>query len=556
MCSACNAWQCLVVNSINHFKAMLTRLIIYFFYSLKRSPRYRQMKRFFYDLLENPDSSHKRYFDMFMICLVMSSVFLLIYEVNSELNELDAMFENGIIALFIWEYLLRIWLCSDSHKVFLKYYEKTKYLGIPFQLHKALWLVISEKFAYMSTLMALIDLLAIVSIYRPLQILRIFLIFRLLKLFRYFTHIKLLTDVLASKRFELYTLVIFLGFLIFIGTISIYLLERPYNSNQIGDLFDALYFTVVTIATVGFGDISPHTTGGRLVAIAMIFSGLGVLSFFTSIIVAALSEKMQEVLDQKNRSELNRFSSFVIICGFGRIGQHIATQLEKDKQHFIIIDNDEERILKARRRNYLTIHADASRNKILKDAGINTKATAVLCTTGDDVINVYITLTSRHLNPDIRIISRANKQENVKKLYQAGANDVLQPFEIAGLVVAEYVGQPVAFEAILGIINEEKNFVMEALCVYPCSFIDGLRISDIDFEQRKLMLVGVISTHSLHRKHKNRYPIKDQHFYFNPAKYFELQANDLLVLLGKEVSIDYFRDQIEASRPRRSRLSS
>lgn len=535
---------------------MLNRLIIYFFYSLKRSPRYRQLKRFFYDMLESPDSAYKRYFDIFMICLVMSSVFLLIYEVNTELNGLDAMFEHGIIALFIWEYLLRVWLCSDSHKVFLKYYEKTKYLNIPFKLRSALWLVIIEKFAYMVTPMALIDLLAIVSIYRPLQILRIFLIFRLLKLFRYFTHIKLLTDVLASKRFELYTLVVFLGFLIFIGTISIYLLEHRYNSSQISDLFDALYFTVVTVATVGFGDISPHTSGGRLVAIAMIFSGLGVLSFFTSIIVAALSEKMQEVLDQKTRSELNRLSNFVIICGFGRIGQHIATQLEKDKQHFIIIDNNEELILQARRRNYLTIHADASRNKILKDAGINNRATTVLCTTGDDVINVYITLTSRHLNPDIRIISRANKQENVKKLYQAGANDVLQPFEIAGLVVAEYVGQPVAFEAILGIINEEKNFVMEALCVHPCSFIDGLRLSDIDFEKRKLMLVGVISTHAIHHKHKNRYPIKDQHFYFNPAKYFELQSNDLLVLLGKEVSIDYFRDQIEASRPRRSRLSS
>jgi voltage-gated potassium channel len=263
---------------------------------------------------------------------------------------------------------------------------------------------------------------------------------------------------------------------------------------------------------------------------------------------------MLEVRDQRTHSELNRYPNFVIICGFGRVGQHIASQLEKDKQHFVIIDDKEERILKAKRLDYLAIHADASRNKVLKNAGINNKATAVLCTTGNDVINVYITLTSRHLNPDIRIISRANKQENVKKLYQAGANDVLQPFEIAGLVVAEYIGQPVAFEAILGIINEEKNFVMEALCVHAGSFIDGIRITDIDFDQRKLMLVGVISTHSLHRKHKNSYPIKDQHFYFNPAKFFELQANDLLVLLGKEVSIDYFRSQIDASRTRRGRL--
>ena len=534
---------------------MFNRLIIYFAYGLKRSLRYRRNKQFFYDLLENQDSSIKSYFDMFMICLVMSSVFLLIYEVNSPLTGAVRGLEYLIIALFILEYLLRVWLCSDSHNVLLCYYEKTKYLDIKFHFSTALRLMLIKKLAYMRTPLAMIDLLAILSIYHPFQILRIFLIFRLLKLFRYFNQVKLFADVLASKRFELYTLVILLGFLLFIGTVSMYLLEHHDNEKQIRDLFDALYFTIVTIATVGFGDISPQTSGGRLVTIAMIFSGLGMLSFFTSIIVSALSEKIQEIRDQRTHSELNRYNSFVIICGFGRVGQHIATRLEKDKLPFVIIDSHDDRIAKAKRRGYLAIHADASRNKVLTDAGINTKATAVLCTTGDDVINVYITLTSRHLNPDIRIISRANKQENVKKLYQAGANDVLQPFEIAGLVVAEYIGQPVAFEAILGIINEEKNFIMEALCVQGGSFVDGKRIAEINFEQRKLLLVGVISTHALHRDHKNRYPIKDQHFYFNPVKYFELQANDLLVLLGKEVSIDYFREQIEESSPAKRRLT-
>jgi voltage-gated potassium channel len=532
---------------------MLTRLVIYFAYILKRSTRYRRNKLFFYDLLENSNGHYKSYFDIFMIALVMASVLFLIYEVNSELNQIDSLLEYGIITLFIIEYLLRVWLCSDSHKIFLDYYEKTKYLSIPFELTVAMQLVFAKKIVYMCTPLALIDLLAIVSIYTPLQILRIFLIFRLLKLFRYFNSIKLFADVLASKRFELYTLVIFLGFLIFIGTISIYLLEHRDNSKQISDLFDAFYFTIVTVSTVGFGDISPQTSGGRLVAMGMIFSGLGVLSFFTSIIVSALSEKIQELRDQKIHSELNRYNNFVIICGFGRVGQHIATQLEKDQQHFVIIDVNEANIAKAKRRNYLAIHADASRNKVLKSAGINDRATAVLCTTGNDVINVYITLTSRHLNPNIHIISRANNQENIKKLYQAGANDVLQPFEIASLVVAEYVGQPVAFEAIVGIINEEKNFIMETLCVHSGSFVEGQRLADIDFQQRKLMLVGIISSHALHQNHKNRYQIRDQHFYFNPVKHFQLQANDLLVLLGKEVSIDYFRSQIDASRIRHKR---
>lgn len=526
---------------------MLERHLIRLAYALKRSVRYRRFKQFFYDFMENPDSSIKSYFDMFMICLVMFSVFFLIYETNNDFNQDNLIFEIDIIGLFIFEYLLRVWLCNDSHKIVLSYYEDAKYLNIEFKLSKALMLVLKAKLDYMRTPLAMVDLFAILSIYRPLHILRFFLIFRLLKLFRYFKHVKLFADILASKRFEFYTLGILLGFLVFIGTISIYLLEHRDNIKQIRDLFDAFYFTIVTVATVGFGDIAPQTVGGRILAVMMIFCGLGILAFFTSIMVAALSEKIQVVREQKINTELRRHHDFVIICGFGRVGQHIAVQLTKDKQAFVVIDINEANILKAEKRGYLAIHADASRNEVLLNAGINNKATAVLCTTGDDVINVYITLTSRHLNPNIRIISRANKKENEKKMYQAGANDVLQPFEIAGLVVAEYVGQPVAFEAILGIINEEKNFIIEALCVKAGCFIDGHRLADIDFEERKLMLVGVISSHASHHKHGNRYEIKNQHFYFNPSKSFELQANDLLVLLGKELSIDYFRSQIENS---------
>lgn len=179
---------------------------------------------------------------------------------------------------------------------------------------------------------------------------------------------------------------------------------------------------------------------------------------------------------------------------------------------------------------------------------INNGATAVICTTGDDVINVYITLTSRHLNPDIRIISRANSQDNVRKLYQAGAGNVIQPFEIAGMVAAEYIGQPVAFEAILGIIREESHIIMGTLCVHAGSFIEGMSVDEIDLEQRKLMLIGIVSANPAHQKHKNSYPVKNQHFYFNPASYFVLREGDLLVVIGREYAIDYFRDQVEKSR--------
>ncbi|MGR9037436.1 MAG: potassium channel family protein, partial [Gammaproteobacteria bacterium] len=212
------------------------------------------------------------------------------------------------------------------------------------------------------------------------------------------------------------------------------------------------------------------------------------------------------------------------------------------------IDPSESVLLKARQLNYHVIHADASNNRVLERAGINKNVSAVLCATGDDVTNVYITLTGRQLNPNVRIISRVNDNNNMNKLYQAGANHVIQPFEIAAMVVAEYVGQPVAFEAILGIIREEKQLIMETVPVPAGSSLDGKKIGDIDLEHSKLLLIGVISANPEHRKQRNWYQLQNQHFYFNPDKNFQLTGGDLLVVLGRLYGIEYFRDQIGKSR--------
>jgi len=146
--------------------------------------------------------------------------------------------------------------------------------------------------------------------------LRVLLIFRLFKLFRYFKSLKLFAEVLKSKRFELYSLAIFLGFLVFIGSTGIYLFEHPTNTKQVGNLFDAVYWSIVTVSSVGYGDIAPQTTGGRLVAMALILTGLGVLSFFISIIVSAFNDKMQD-LRKQNLCRTKGLSGFCYHCGFG-----------------------------------------------------------------------------------------------------------------------------------------------------------------------------------------------------------------------------------------------
>lgn len=526
---------------------MLAKLIVYCAYYLKSADWYRRSKLFFYDLLENPHSRKKKYFDATMIGLLILSVIFLIYDIEHADSKMGGYFELAILMVFIVEYFIRGWIYSDTYKVIIEEYEKALYLNLDFDLLASFKKAVVRDLEYVSSPFAIIDILAILPSYRPLSILRIFIIFRLFKLFRYSDSAKLFADALASKRHELVTLMIFTCFLVFIAGVSIYIFEYQALGSGIHDLFDAFYWTVVTLATVGYGDITPQTTGGRWVAIFLILASLGVLSFFTSILIAAFSEKMLTMRESRTYAELERYRSFIIICGFGRVGQEIARHLHGERQKFVIIDRVPGRVALAKKRGYLAIESDASNNEVLISAGIG-RASAILCITGDDVINVYVTLTSRHLNKNLRIISRANRHDNVNKLYQAGADNVIRPFEIAGLLAAEFVGQPVAFEAISGILHNQTEIVMESVLVSGKSPLDNQQIGQLDLQQRKLTVLGVISDNPIHLKHKNKYQVKQQHFYFNPEAQFILRHGDMLVLLGRKYSIDHFRDQVEQRR--------
>ncbi|MFI3122809.1 MAG: ion transporter, partial [Methylococcales bacterium] len=278
-------------------------MIVKYAYFLKTSQRYQKIKSFFYDLLENPNGYYNGYVAFFIISMVLLSVFFLIHEIDHQITHLSKILEQGILVVFTIEYLLRFWLASNSHEIILEEYEKSQYLNIQFPVLEALRKVIRAKIRYMITPMAIIDLLAILPSYETFRFLRVFMVFRLLKLFRHFHSIKVFLNILKNKRFELYTLGIFLSFLIFIGSVAIYLFESHAEGGQIKNLFDGLYWSIVTLSTVGYGDISPHTVGGRLVAIVLIFSGIGILAFFTSLMVSGFSEEIHHLQEDRTYTE-------------------------------------------------------------------------------------------------------------------------------------------------------------------------------------------------------------------------------------------------------------
>jgi len=133
-------------------------------------------------------------------------------------------------------------------------------------------------------------------------------------------------------------------FILMVGSSAIYLFESPESGGQIDGFFEGIYWALVTLSTVGYGDITPHTPEGRFVTMVLIISGIGVISFFTSIVVSAFQEKLGEVHDRQVASLLQKKKDYVVICGFGRVGQVVAEYLHRDRQQFVVIDVERERV--------------------------------------------------------------------------------------------------------------------------------------------------------------------------------------------------------------------
>ncbi len=438
---------------------------------------------------------------------------------------------------------------NDVHTVVLEEYEKSELINEPFRLSRALKSVVGSKWRYISSPMAIIDLLAIVPSYRALRILRLFLLFRLFKVFRYAQSMQQFGAVLREKRVELATLFGFLMFVLLVASSAIYLFESPQAGGRIEGFFESIYWALVTISTVGYGDITPHTVEGRLVTMVLIVSGLGVLSFFTSIIVSAFQEKMGEVRDRRVAMLLEKEKNYTVICGFGRVGQVVAEYLTRDKLPFVVIERDEEAVQLARRQDYLVVQGKAERIGLLRTLGVGRSAGKVLCLTGDDVVNVFVTLSARQLDANVEIISRANHHQSLNKLLLAGANHALEPFKIVGLIAGEYVGQPVAFEAIHDIVMGENDITLESIRIPAGSWMDGKTIGELSLEDMRLILFGV--TTNLDRSSdevRRHFDLKSQRFQFNPGADFVLLGDDMLLVFGHKYSVLHMRQKLKSTR--------
>lgn len=258
-------------------------------------------------------------------------------------------------------------------------------------------------------------------------------------------------------------------------------------------LLDALYMTVITLATVGFSEVQPLTDIGKMFTIGLIISGTGLFFFtLTNVAVFLLSGEWRTHWEQqRNERMLRKLNDHFIVCGFGRLGRNVAEELRLKTIPFVVIDNTIDQVLRARDNGYIAIKGNAADESVLVDAGLH-RARGLIAAAGNDAENVFIVLTAKNLKPHLHIVARADCEESESKLLRAGAEKVVMLYRSAGKRMANLLIEPELEEYLDELSNAGNlNLRIAQFVVAANSSLIGKSFQEIDlYNNHRINVVG------------------------------------------------------------------
>ena len=515
----------------------MKNIVVNIAYKIEASKLHAKFRVFLYNILINNSSKHKKIFDLSMIFLVISTVGILIYEVKHTLPYYINYFEYFAVGIFILEWLGRLTVSFESHKQIIEDYEESQFLNIKYSLFDSVKIITKKKFDYIFSLNSIIDLLAILPSYRPLRILRIFLLFRLFKVLKYSSSLNIFTRVFIEKKLELTLLLLLYLLVIFFSATIIYIYEGNGLNDKINSFVDAIYWSFITVSTIGYGDITPVSDAGRAATIILILASYTVIAFFTSIVTSSIGEKLDSIKQSNTLATVKKLKKYILVCGYGKTAQVLIDNLKDNKYHFLILENNLEAIKSHKDAKINIIHGDATSISLLKKVGINKNISKVVVLTSDDTVNLSIILSIRSVNSNVPIICRSNRAKVKKKLLIAGATSLIELNDTASYVALGYLNAPVAYEAIDDILVDYKGAIMSEIEIFENSDFINKPLNSIEFSNFNINFVGIV-----HDDDKDN-------FVFNPDKSkIILKEKDHLILIGYEKTINEFKTYIQSHR--------
>jgi len=285
---------------------------------------------------------------------------------------------------------------------------------------------------------------------------------------------------------------------------------------------DSLYMVVITIATIGYGEIVDlsHSPGGRVFTMFLSFAGIGIMTYIMMSLTAFVVEgELNEAFRRrKMEKRIGKLREHYIVCGADGVGSHVARELAATRRPYVVVDADREKLerLHGGDEGPPFIVGDATDNETLAQAGIE-RARGLFAVTGDDNLNMVISLSARQLNPAVRVVARCEETRNSEKMQRAGADSAVSPTRIGGLRMASEMLRP----AVVGFLDvmlrrEDERLRIEELAV-PTAVV-GRRLAALELQRfAKLLLLAVRHTEG---------------WTYNPPRDYVMQAGDTLVFMG------------------------
>jgi voltage-gated potassium channel len=295
---------------------------------------------------------------------------------------------------------------------------------------------------------------------------------------------------------------------------------------------DALYMTVITITTVGFGEVQPFTPEEKIFTVFLILTSITVFGYAVSIFSEYLvsGKLFEQFKHRKVEKKIQSLKEHTIVCGFGRNGKQAILKLKNYNQQFVVVEKDKEIVAELDVNNLLNIQGDATLDETLLRAGIK-NATTLITALPSDADNLFVVLTANQLNSTCKIISRASNESSYSKLKIAGASNVIMPDKLGGDHMASLVVTPDVIEFVDRLtIEGETTANLEEIAVddLPKKYINKT-ILDLDLRRETGCTVIGIRT-------------PDRDYIINPEAETALTIGSSLIVLGRPEQIIKLRE--------------
>jgi voltage-gated potassium channel len=292
---------------------------------------------------------------------------------------------------------------------------------------------------------------------------------------------------------------------------------------------DALYMTIITLTTVGFGEVRPLDSRGKIFTLGLIVMGAGFvaynLAYFSQLLLDG--NLLELYRRRKLKKELDQLSNHMIICGYGQMGQIIARELTKSDVPFVVIEKDASLLSKIHEKQIPHLVGDATEEENLVAVGIS-RAKGLATVVRNDTDNVFIVLTARDLNKDMLIFARAATPGTEKRLFKAGADRVVSPYAIGAIRIAHDILRPTVTDFLeLALSGEGMELSMEELSVPDSASVVGRELIDSGIRSKYNLIVVAIKR-------------LDGQMIYNPSPHEVLRGGDTLVTIGPQENLARF----------------